>query len=149
MIMLFLCINIAISCYTAGWHNHLTGFTVLTLICCNNLCHFSQCPAGGGRVWYQEKGKASAKLSEILSRFQAAQGVGAPHSWVTAPPGRRLLGTSSRKWVRRSGTGLQFAVAHQVWITGSEKSFVSLAAHAVESRHLELRYLSLRSVNKW
>lgn len=34
-------------------------------------------------------------------------------------------------------------------LNGSEKSLVSVAAHAVKSRHLELRHLSLRSVNKW
>lgn len=75
-----------------------------------DFCNFSQCPAGGGRVRYQEKGKSSAELSEILPRLQAAQGVGAPHPRVAAPTGRRLPGTSCGKNAHKStytgrGTG--------------------------------------------
>lgn len=84
---------------------------VLYIVCALfDFCNFSQCPAGGGRVRYQEKGKASAELSEILPRLQAAQGVGAPHPRVTAPTGRRLPGTSCGKSAHSStytcgGTG--------------------------------------------
>lgn len=84
---------------------------VLYIVCALfDFCNFSQCPAGGGRVRYQEKGKASAELSEILPRLQAAQGVGAPHPRVTAPTGRRLPGTSCGKSAHNStytcgGTG--------------------------------------------
>lgn len=82
----------------SGEVNHLT-------------CHFSQCPAGGGRVWHKEKGEASAEFSEILPRLQAAQGVGAPHPGVTAPTGRWLLGTSCGK------TSQQTHCVYQLWIT--------------------------------
>lgn len=75
---------------------------VLYIVCALfDFCNFSQCPAGGGRVRYQEKGKASAELSEILPRLQAAEGVGAPHPRVTAPTGRRLPGTSCGKSAHR------------------------------------------------
>lgn len=91
---------------------HVDNISQVLYIVCTlfDFCNFSQCPAGGGRVRYQEKGKAAAELSEILPRLQAAEGVGAPHPRVTAPTGRRLPGTSCGKSAHNStytcrGTG--------------------------------------------
>lgn len=120
------------------------------------LCNFSQCPAGGGRVRHQEKGEASAELSEILPRLQAAQGVGAPHPRVAAPPGRRLPGTGCGKNTLTPDNHAEvevpcvssclycLCISCQSWIT---LSFVT--AHAIKSRHLELWHFPLRSSYKW
>lgn len=118
------------------------------------MCNFSQCPAGGSRVLYKEKGKASAQLPEILPRLQAAQGLGVPHPRVTAPAGRQLPGTScgenapSQTHPEVQQVCASVCAVCQVLQNNSENIFFLIAANAIKSGHMELRHFPLWSSHK-